>query len=109
MSVKPVQPSVRASADVRDAVDFYLDAGVPAAANGFVDALQATYRLIGLHPGIGSSFYAHELDVPGLRSRALAKYPYLVFYLERTDRIDVWRVLHQSRDLPTLLQRPEKP
>jgi toxin ParE1/3/4 len=30
----------------------------------------------------------------------LSRYPYLVFYLERPDRIDVWRVLHGERDTP---------
>ena len=28
-------------------------------------------------------------------------YPYLLFYVERHDTIDVWRVLHGERDIPT--------
>ena len=30
--------------------------------------------------------------------------PYLVFYVERADRIVVWRVLHSSRDIPRWVQ-----
>ena len=30
----------------------------------------------------------------------LRKYPYLVFYVEQADHIDVWRVLHMKRDIP---------
>jgi len=28
-------------------------------------------------------------------------YPHLVFYVERADHIDVWRVLHGERDIPS--------
>ena len=42
----------------------------------------------------------HELNLPGLRSWPLTHYPYLVFYLERADHVDVWRVLHGQRDIP---------
>jgi toxin ParE1/3/4 len=31
----------------------------------------------------------------------LWRFPYLVFYLERADCIDVWRVLHAQRDIPS--------
>ena len=33
--------------------------------------------------------------------------PYLVFYVERPDHIDVWRVLHSQRDIPAWMQEPE--
>ena len=46
---------------------------------------------------------AHELDLPGLRFRMLKRYPYIVFYVERDDHIDVWRVLHGQRDIPSWL------
>lgn len=93
MSVKPVVRRDRADEDVEDAVTFYLNEGAERAALGFIDALQEAYSLLGRHPGAGSPRYAHELNLPGLRSVSLARYPYLIFYLEREDRIDVWRVL----------------
>lgn len=58
-------------------------------------------------PGAGSARYGHELDLPGLRSRQLRRYPYLVFDVERADHVDVWRVLHADRDMPTRLLSPE--
>jgi toxin ParE1/3/4 len=30
-----------------------------------------------------------------------------VFYIERDDHIDVWRVLHAQRDIPALMREPE--
>ncbi|WP_343293124.1 type II toxin-antitoxin system RelE/ParE family toxin [Vandammella animalimorsus] len=37
------------------------------------------------------------------------RYSYcLVFYVARSDRIDVWRVLHERRDMPAWLH-PDEP
>ena len=36
--------------------------------------------------------------------RPLKRYPYLVFYIEQDDHIDVWRVLHSHRDIPSWLR-----
>jgi toxin ParE1/3/4 len=30
-----------------------------------------------------------------------------VFYVERHDHIDVWRVLHGQRDIPAWMQEPD--
>lgn len=104
MTAKRVVPRSRANKDVIDAVDHYLTEAGERVALGFVDELQAAYRSIGQQPAAGSPRYGDELGVPGLRSRPLDRYPYLVFYVELADRIDVWRVLHTSRDIPSLMQ-----
>ena len=65
-----------------------------------MDALERAYSHIAKHTATGSPRYAHELDIPELRSWPLHKYPYLVFYVEQADHIDVWRVLHMKRDIP---------
>lgn len=70
------------------------------AAYGFIDALQEAYIHISRHPETGSPRYAHELTLPGLRFWPLTRYPHLVFYVERPDHIDVWRVLHGKQDVP---------
>jgi toxin ParE1/3/4 len=76
------------------------------AALGFIDALEQAYTHIGRHPASGSTRYAHELGIPGLRSWKLKRYPHLVFYFEQPDHVDVWRVLDGRRDLPPWLQEP---
>ncbi|WOE82639.1 type II toxin-antitoxin system RelE/ParE family toxin [Pseudomonas protegens] len=68
-----------------------------------MDALEKAYLHIGRHPALGMSRYAHELDLPGVLCWPLKRYPYLVFYVERDDYIDVWRVLHGMRDFPEWL------
>ena len=103
MSVKPVIPRALASRDVDQAIDHYLDEGGERVGLGFIDALEKAYR----HPASGAPRYAQELDLPGLRAWPLKRYPYLVFYVERDDHIDVWRVLHSQRDLPAWMREPE--
>ena len=100
MKHKPVIPRELANRDVDDAVAYYLNEAAESVALGFIDALEQAYAHIARHPGTGSPRYAHELNLPGLRTWSLTRYPYLVFYLERPDRIDVWRVLHGQRDIP---------
>ena len=43
-------------------------------------------------------------DIPTLRFRPTGKSPYLVFYVETELEVDVWRVLHGSRDIPSWLR-----
>ena len=105
MKSKPVVPRGRSERDVDDAIAYYLGENAPEAALGFIDALEQAYRHIGRHPESGSSRYARELNLQGLRFWPLSRYPYLVFYMERADHIDVWRVLHGQRDIPAWMQQ----
>jgi toxin ParE1/3/4 len=100
---KPIVPRELANRDVDEAIGHYLSEGAKQAALGFIDALERAYLHIGRHPATGSPRYAHELDLPGLRFWPLTRYPHLVFYIERSDHIDVWRVLHGERDIPAWL------
>ena len=100
MTQKPVIPRALASQDVDQAIAYYLEQQAEAAALGFIDALEHAYRQIGRYPESGSPRYAHELDLPGLRSWPVKGYPYMVFYVDSTEHIDVWRVLHGTRDIP---------
>lgn len=109
MKVKQVIPREQADRDVDEAIDHYLAENAEQAALGFIEALEQAYRHISRHPATGSPRYAHEIDLPGLRSWPLTRYPYLVFYVERADHIDVWRVLHGQRDIPAWMQLPDNP
>lgn len=103
MKAKPVIPRSAAIQDAESAVDYYLEQQAEQAAFGFIDALKSVYDHIGRHPASGIPRYAHELDLPGLLHWPLKGYPYLVFYVERSDHVDVWRILHSARDIPEWL------
>jgi toxin ParE1/3/4 len=102
---KPIVPREMALRDTDDAVTYYLGEHAEAAALGFINGLEEAYAHICKYPATGSPRYAHELNLPGLRFWPLNKYPYLVFYVELTQHIDVWRVLHGERDIPVLMQQ----
>jgi toxin ParE1/3/4 len=103
MRAKPVVPRSEANLDVDEVIDHYLSESAEQAALGFIDALEKVYTHIARHPATGSQRYAHALNIPGLRFWPLTRYPYLVFFIERDDHVDVWRVLHGHRDIPSWL------
>jgi len=103
VKLKPVIPRALANRDVDEAITWYLGEHAAQAALGLVGALEHAYEHIACFPASGSARYAHELNLPGLRSWPLQNYPYLVFYVERADSIDVWRELHSQRDIPAWL------
>jgi len=109
LKTKPVVPRAQANLDVDAAIDFYLQENALGAANGFIDALEQAYTHIGRNASTGSPRFGHELELPGLRAWPLSRYPFLVFYLERQDHIDVWRVLHTRRDIPERMRDIDTP
>ena len=108
MSVKPVVLRERARHDVDEAVAYYLSEAGTASTLAFIDALEVCLRQISEHPAVGSSRYAHDLDLPGLRFQTVGKFPYLVFYVEQEAEIDVWRVLHGARDIGAWMREPRE-
>jgi toxin ParE1/3/4 len=109
MRAKAVVPRQRALRDIEDALDHYFSEAGEAVSLSFIDAVQDAFHAIAVHPAAGSPRYAHELNLPGLRSHALKRFPYLVFYLERDDHIDIWRLLHAHRDIPAGMSDPAPP
>ncbi|MDH7975908.1 type II toxin-antitoxin system RelE/ParE family toxin [Sphingomonas sp. AR_OL41] len=103
MSAKRLVQSALAQSDVEAAVDYYFREAGADVARRFIDAIATAFRTIGSRPATGSPRHAHELNIPGLRSQRLKRFPYLVFYVERADHIYLWRVLHAQRDMAAWL------
>lgn len=101
--MKPLVPTAQARRDIENAIDYYFEAAGRDVAMRFLEAVNDTYESIADRPASGSPRFSHRLDLPGLRSRKLKRFPYLVFYIERMDHIDLVRVLHQQRDIPNWL------
>ncbi len=107
MAAKPVQFRDLATFDLESASGYYLAEADVTTAIRFVDAVEATARRIGRIPRLGSLRFAYELSVPDLRVVSVGTFPYLLFYLERESFVDVWRLLHASRDIPVSLREPD--
>jgi toxin ParE1/3/4 len=102
MISKPVIRRAAADEDIGEAVDYYAGESV-ATADRFIDELKRHVQLIGKTPRIGAPRYSHELNIAGLRFQKVGKFPYLIFYVEHEEYIDVLRVLHEHRDMPRTL------
>jgi toxin ParE1/3/4 len=107
VTAKPVVPREQANRDVEQAVDFYRKEAGAAVAFRFINALEKSYRAIGANPPSGSPRYAFELNFPSLRSLTIKSFPYLIFYVERYDHVDIWRILHAQRDIPASMSDPD--
>jgi toxin ParE1/3/4 len=44
--------------------------------------------------------------LPGVRAWALKRFPYIIFYADRGETIEILRVLHAHRDIGILLGGP---
>lgn len=100
MGRKTVFRRRRANDDILAAVDYYQNEAGAQVAMEFIDELEASLEKVSIKPTIGSLRYAQLLNLPGLRSSQLKRFPYLIFYREREGRIELERVLHGSRDIP---------
>ncbi len=108
MTAKLVIPRQAAQRDIDQAIAHYAaEAGEPVAL-AFIDALERAFRRIAQHPAVGSPRCAFELRLQGLRAWPLRRSPYRVFYVEREDHLDVWRMLHAQRDIPAWMQEPAR-
>ena len=101
--MKPAIQRAQAQRDVTQAFDYYLDTAGTAIAIDFVQDMDACMQRIERFPAAGSPRYADLLDVEGLRFSVIERFPYLVFYFERADYVDIVRVLHQRQDIPHVL------
>ena len=107
LAAKLVQFRDLATFDLESASSYYVAEADVATAIRFVDAVEVTAQRIGRNPRLGSLRLAYELSIPDLRVMAVGKFPYLLFSMERDSSVDVWRLLHASRDVPASLQEPD--
>lgn len=107
MTPLPVVPRAKALADIEQAIDHYAQEAGVETAYAFIDALEHAYNFIGLTPEAGSSRWAHELNLPGLRTVPLKGFPWRVFYRGLATHLDVWRVLHVRRDIAAWMRDEE--
>ena len=107
MTEKPIHVLPHAERDLRQATAWYRDQGGEDLALRWADALATALNHVGAHPRTGASRYAIVLNLGGLRFWPVHGFPYLIFYIERETQVDVWRVLHAHRDVPSWMGEGE--
>jgi toxin ParE1/3/4 len=93
----------RAATDIERVTDYYVTEAGPAVALRFVDAVELALGQISRLPLSGSLRFSYELEIPDLRVRPVARFPYLVFYVVGDEIAEVWRILHTRRDIPSAI------
>ncbi len=92
--------SPEALQDMRD-IHNYITMDDPDAADRVVQAFEGNAALLATQPEIGQ----HKPRLRDLRMWVVAELPnHLLFYREREGQVEIVRVLHRARDLPTILE-----
>jgi toxin ParE1/3/4 len=101
---KPVVLRPAADRDL-DAIVAFLRKDSRQAALRFTEAIAATARLLGDHPGVGSTRHAeicHEMTAP-LRFHPVPGFErILAYYVERADMVEIIRIWDAARGLEAL-------
>lgn len=101
--MKPAELRPQALRDQQDEVRYYRKEGGRRVAVKVAKATNAALEQIELDPGIGSPTLGKRLDIPGLRTWRIAKFPLLWCYFERGDHLDVVRLLGERQDIAAIL------
>jgi toxin ParE1/3/4 len=101
--VKKVEFKSAALVDTDAISDFYslVDEDVE---ERWIKAVEKLVGEIARRPSFGSSTYAQQLAIEGLKHRHVPRFPYLIFYVEQADSIVIVRVLHERRDVAAELE-----
>ena len=93
----------RAEADV-DELAAYLDDQDPDAGARFLDELEHVFDRLTTFPHFGRPWATDNPQLAGLRRAILTTFHVSVFYRQTPTAISIVRVLHQARDIPSLLE-----
>lgn len=100
MTDKRIALRPAAKQDVADIAMHYRAQGGEALALRWVAALAVALDHVAAHPAAGSPRHMGQVGCPDLRFWSVRHFPFLVFYAEAAQQVDVWRVLHEARDIP---------
>jgi toxin ParE1/3/4 len=94
----------QARQDLVDNARRYAREAGPGLARRFLDQARDTFGRLAEFPRMGRRYEAESAVLPGLRFFPISGFDaYLVFYRESTTGIEVVRVLHSARDIPSIL------
>jgi toxin ParE1/3/4 len=85
--------------DEEEIVHYYEQTSSEQAALGFINALDQAFSQLSRYPHMGSPRPEYDLELDGIRSWPLKKFPHLIYYKIKTDHIELWRILQPKRDI----------
>ena len=101
--MKPARLRAQAKVDLSDVAFHYaLEGGARLGQDCLSLALDAL-DLLATQPGMGSLRWAQPAEQPPLRAWRVKRFPVLWFYFERSDHLDVVRLLGERQDIAAIL------
>lgn len=85
--------------DEEEIVRYYEQTSSEQIALSFINALDQAFSQLGRYPQMGSPRPEYDLELDGIRSWPLKKFPHLIYYETQGDHIELWRILHPKRDI----------
>ena len=101
--MKPAVLRPQALRDQQGEVRYYRKEGGFRLAVKVARATNEALDQIELEPAMGSPTLGKLLDIPGLRTWRVGKFPLLWCYFERADHLDVVRLLGERQDIAAIL------
>ncbi|MEM8778783.1 MAG: type II toxin-antitoxin system RelE/ParE family toxin [Cyanobacteria bacterium P01_G01_bin.49] len=93
----------KASQDL-EAISDYIAQNNPDAALRFFDATRQTIAKLAQNPYLGGAYPLSNSRLAGLRKWKVKGFDkYLIFYLIEVELLTIIRIIHVSRDIPTIL------
>jgi toxin ParE1/3/4 len=99
MSKKRFIPHRYAVHDEEEIVQYYEQTPSEQIALSFINALDQAFSKLSRFPQMGSPRPEYDLELDGIRSWSLKKFPHLIYYEIQDDHIELWRILHPKRDI----------
>jgi toxin ParE1/3/4 len=100
---KPVKRSGRSFFDTDEQADYIAQDNMDAA-DRYLDAVELAVLSLGNKPNRGTLYRTQNPKLKGLHRLAVPGFKnYLIFYYDRPTHVEVVRILHGARDLPTVL------
>ena len=92
-----------AEKDLEEYVD-YIAADNPSAAARFIESVETAFAQLADMPRIGVVREFRNPRLKGIRVRPIPSFEkYLIFYVLSADEVQVLRVIHGARDIPSVL------
>jgi toxin ParE1/3/4 len=101
--LKPALLRPQALRDQQTEVRYYRQQDGARLAVRVVKATNAALDQIEVNPGLGSPRLGTTLEIAELRTWRVAKFPLLWCYFERSDHLDVVRLLGERQDVAAIL------
>lgn len=102
--MRRIRVRAAARADILEIME-YIAADSPRSSRRFPWAIEKLAKRLAEFPELGALYDSVEADFAGLRVFSVPRFrKYLVFYRVEDDVIDIIRVIHGARDLPTILE-----